>query len=141
MISLMGIWSTLSSRVIISTVQPVRAFPSGTLAVWIRLIPCLRKRGWDLSFTINTMSAANKNVDFVDKPKSTYMVKMFLYFARNPQILNFFSDWFLPGTLFGPWSPSSGNVIFVPGFQPFLTVIVKIFSLILDVWPSSFITC
>lgn len=39
----------------------------------------------------------------------------------------------LPGTLLGPWSPSSGNVIFVPGFQPFLTVMVKIFSLILDV--------
>lgn len=46
----------------------------------------------------------------------------------------------LPGMLFGPWSPSWGNVICVPGFQPFLTVIVRILSLMLEVWPSSFIT-
>lgn len=38
------------------------------------------------------------------------------------------------------WSPSFGNVIRVPSFQPGFTVMVKILSLMLDVWPSSFIT-
>lgn len=49
--------------------------------------------------------------------------------------------WLLPGILLGPWSPSLGNVIFVPALQPGFTLIVKILSRILDVWPSSFITC
>ena len=46
-----------------------------------------------------------------------------------------------PGMLFGPWSPSSGNVMRVPGFQPFFTLMVRILSRILDVCPSLFITC
>lgn len=69
-----------------------------------------------------------------------YGIDVLVFLQKSPNS-EFWSDCILPGTLFGPWSPSSGNVIFVPGFQPFLTVIVKIFSLILDVWPSSFITC
>ena len=47
----------------------------------------------------------------------------------------------LPGMLLGPWSPSCGNVMRVPCFQPFFTVMVRILSRILDVKPSSFITC
>ena len=46
----------------------------------------------------------------------------------------------LPGMLFGPWSPSSANVMRVHGFQPFFTFIVRILSRILDVCPSLFIT-
>lgn len=45
-----------------------------------------------------------------------------------------------PGMLLGPWSPSFGNVILVPAFHPFFTVMVRILSRILDVCPSSFIT-
>lgn len=41
--------------------------------------------------------------------------------------------WLLPGILLGPWSPSLGNVIFVPALQPGFTLIVKILSRILDV--------
>lgn len=44
------------------------------------------------------------------------------------------------GTLLGPWSPSLGNVMRVPSRQPFLTVMVRILSRMLEVWPSSFIT-
>jgi len=47
----------------------------------------------------------------------------------------------VPGMLLGPWSPSCGNVMRVPCFQPFLTVMVRILSRTLDVKPSSFITC
>jgi hypothetical protein len=46
----------------------------------------------------------------------------------------------VPGTLLGPWSPSLGKVILVPSFQPCLTLIVKILSLVLVVRPSSFST-
>lgn len=49
--------------------------------------------------------------------------------------------WLLPGILLGPWSPSFGNVIFVPALHPCLTLMVKILSRMFDVCPSSFITC
>ena len=39
------------------------------------------------------------------------------------------------------WSPSFGNVIRVPSFHPAFRVKVKILSLMLDVCPSSFMTC
>ncbi len=45
-----------------------------------------------------------------------------------------------PGILLGPWSPSLGNVTVVPSFQPRFTVIVRIFSRVLVVRPSSFST-
>ena len=47
----------------------------------------------------------------------------------------------VPGILFGPWSPSFGKVILVPDLHPGLTFMVSILSLILEVCPSSFITC
>ena len=45
------------------------------------------------------------------------------------------------GIVFGPWSPSSLNVIRVPSFHPLLTRIDNILSRTELVWPSSFITC
>ena len=40
--------------------QPVRALPSGILAVYIRLTPSLLNRGCVLSLTMKTMSATSK---------------------------------------------------------------------------------
>lgn len=61
MISLIGMFKILSSSVTISTVQFVRAFPRGTLAVCTRLMPFRLNLGCGLSFKMNTMSATKKN--------------------------------------------------------------------------------
>ena len=61
--------------------------------------------------------------------------------CKSTVIAMYYMHSLLPGMLFGPWSPSLGNVIFVPALQPGLTLIVKILSRMLDVCPSSFITC
>ena len=47
-----------------------------------------------------------------------------------------------PGPLISglTWSPSSGKVTWVPSFQPGFTAMLRIFSLMLEVYPSSFIT-
>uniref|UniRef100_H2XXA4 Uncharacterized protein n=1 Tax=Ciona intestinalis TaxID=7719 RepID=H2XXA4_CIOIN len=65
----------------------------------------------------------------------------FVYFGCTMSLIGMFSN--LPssvGTLLGPWSPSCGNVTFVPAFQPGFTWMVRILSRILEVCPSSFIT-
>ena len=46
----------------------------------------------------------------------------------------------IPGMMLGPWSPSLAKVILVPSFHPGLTLMVSIFSFILVVWLSLFIT-
>ena len=62
-ISLIGMCRIRSSSVWMSTVVPVSARPRATLAVWIRFKPSRRKRGWGLSLTMNTMSAAKSRTE------------------------------------------------------------------------------
>lgn len=136
--SVMGMCMIRSSSVWISMVVPTRALHSVTVAVCIRLTPSLRNQECGLSFTTKTISA-EKTIDC----NKTFHSKI------HQQIITSLCcralTWFwvkseVPGTLFGPWSPSWGKVIFVPGFHPFLTVIVRILSRVHEVWPSSFMT-
>ena len=86
----------------------------------MRSFSFLSNRRCGLSFSMNTISA-------------TVIITMYVHCFITLELV-------VPGTLLGPWSPSLGKVILVPSFQPRLTLIVKIFSLVLVVRPSSFST-
>nr|AAN32702.1 testis spermatogenesis apoptosis-related protein 3 [Homo sapiens] len=101
MMSLMGMLSRRSSRVLTSTVQQVRALPRGMGFTKKRLSFSLRKRGCSFSFTMKMMSA---------------------------------------GMMLGPWSPSFSKVMRVPCLQPGFTSMVRILSLMVEEYPSSFST-
>lgn len=61
----------------------------------------------------------------------------FLLVTIITAVLNLNRKW----CLYVTWSPSLEKIIRVPSFHPGFTSIDRILSLILDVYPSSFITC
>ena len=100
---------------------------------------------WKLCLCTQTDKQTDRQTD--RQASSQYSAALLLGRSKNanlilatPVLIIILMDQ-VPGMLLGPWSPSCGNVMRVPCFQPFLTVMVRILSRTLDVKPSSFITC